>query len=391
MNALNPNLLTAAASPIMEATGWLGETTIPAGRALLDLSQAAPGEPPHQSIREELARAMLEDPSAHRYGDVLGNAPLRAEVARQWSGIYGGEISPQQVGITAGCNQAFCVAIQTACRAGDSVMLPMPWYFNHKMWLDMAGIECLPLPCDAAMLPDLDEARRLMHAGVRAIALVTPNNPTGAEYPDALLHAFFDLAEEHGALLIVDETYRDFHSADGAPHTLFTRANWPEVLAHLYSFSKTYRIMGHRAGAMVTGSERIAQAEKFLDTVTICPSQAGQIAALQGLRALGNWVQIERAKFRDRCVLVRRLFGEVLPDWDLHGTGAYFAWATPPQGMASTEFARALLSEQSVLVLPGDMFLPEEHRPSRAVRIAFANADAAGLHEMVRRLAVFGG
>ncbi|MGD1926795.1 MAG: hypothetical protein ACFB03_21820, partial [Paracoccaceae bacterium] len=68
-----------------------------------------------------------------------------------------------------------------------------------------------------------------------------------------------------------------------------------------------------------------------------------------------------------------------------------FAWAPPPQGMASTEFARALLSEQSVLVLPGDMFLPEEHRPSRAVRIAFANADADGLHEMVRRLAAFGG
>ncbi|MEM9060017.1 MAG: aminotransferase [Pseudomonadota bacterium] len=391
MTAHNPNLLAAAASPIMEATGWLGQTEIPVDRPLLDLSQAAPGEPPHQSIREELARAMLEEPAAHRYGDVLGNAPLRSEVASQWAYIYGGAITPQQVAITAGCNQAFCVAIQTACKAGDVVMLPMPWYFNHKMWLDMAGVECLPLPCDEAMLPDIDAARALMHAGVRAIALVTPNNPTGAEYPDTLLHAFFDLAQAHGALLIVDETYRDFHSTDGAPHTLFTRPDWPHTLAHLYSFSKTYRIMGHRAGVIVTGAERIAQAEKFLDTVTICPSQAGQIAALYGLRNLGNWVRGERTMFRDRCALVRNLFADALPDWELHGTGAYFAWATPPFEMASTDFARELLARQSVLVLPGDMFLPDSERPSRAVRIAFANADSDGLHEMVRRLAAFDG
>ena len=389
MAQFNANLLRAAGSPIMEAGSWVADTTFPDGRPLLDLSQAAPAKPPHQSIRERLAQAMLTEDHAHHYGPVLGNDDLRAELASQCSAIYGGAIAPENTAITAGCNQAFCVAVQTACAPGDAVMLPSPWYFNHKMWLDMAGIECIPLPCDAAMYPDMDRAEALMTDRVRAIALVTPNNPTGKEYPDALLHRFFALAEANGALLIVDETYRDFHSADGAPHTLFQRPGWDETLAHLYSFSKAYRIMGHRTGAMISGAARIAEAEKFLDTVTICPSQTGQIAALHGLRTLGNWVAGERAEFRARCQLVRRLFAEQLPDWTLHGAGAYFAWVTPPFGIASTTMAKRLVSEQSILVLPGAMFVPEETSEVRSLRIAFANADEAGLHEMVRRLGAF--
>ncbi|MEM7212015.1 MAG: aminotransferase [Pseudomonadota bacterium] len=389
MAQLNANLLRAAGSPIMEAGSWVADATFPEDRPLLDLSQAAPATAPHQSIRERLAEAMLAEGAAHHYGPVLGNGALRAEIAGQWSTLYGGTLTQENVAITAGCNQAFCVAIQTACAPGDAVMLPMPWYFNHKMWLDMAGIDCIPLPCGEDMLPDLIEAERLMTDRVQAIALVTPNNPTGVEYPDTLLHAFFDLAKASDALLIVDETYRDFHSRDDAPHTLFQRPDWSGTLAHLYSFSKTYRLMGHRTGAMVTGEDRIAQAEKFLDTVTICPSQAGQIAALHGLRTLGNWVAQEREEFRTRCQTVRELFARQLPEWTLHGAGAYFAWVTPPYGTGSTETAKRLVADQSILALPGAMFLPEMQSETRSLRIAFANADTAGLHEMVRRLADF--
>jgi aspartate/methionine/tyrosine aminotransferase len=48
--------------------------------------------------------------------------------------------------ITAGCNQAFMVAMLALARAGDAVLLPAPWYFNHKMALDMLGIEARPCP-----------------------------------------------------------------------------------------------------------------------------------------------------------------------------------------------------------------------------------------------------
>ena len=148
-----------------------------------------------------------------------------------------------------------------------TVILPVPWYFNHKMWLDMQGVTTVPLPTGAGLLPDPDEAAALITPATRAIVLVSPNNPGGVEYPAELVRAFHDLARARGLALIVDETYRDFDARSGAPHDLFTDPDWDESFIHLYSFSKAYRLTGHRVGAMVASRARLAEVEKFLDTV----------------------------------------------------------------------------------------------------------------------------
>ena len=116
------------------------------------------------------------------------------------------------------------------------------------MWLDMAGVTARAIPTDAQLLPDPEATRALITERTRAISLVTPNNPAGVEYPPELVLAFFKLAQETGIKLIVDETYRDFHSQTGAPHGLFQQADWDQTLIHLYSFSKAFRLTGHRVG-----------------------------------------------------------------------------------------------------------------------------------------------
>ncbi|MEL6479355.1 MAG: aminotransferase [Pseudomonadota bacterium] len=389
--ALNPNLARVFAPPVMEARRWLGEAVFPPDRPLLNLSQAAPVDPPPEALVEAMAEALRQDPASHAYGPVLGNPDLRAQIASDWSGHYDAKISADQVAITAGCNQAFCAAVATLCAPGDAVIVPVPWYFNHKMWLDMAGVESRLIPCDGDMLPDLEAARAAMDDRVKGILLISPNNPTGAEYPDALMQGFYDLAAANGAALIVDETYRDFHSGEGAPHGLFQRPDWEEVLIHLYSFSKVFRLTGHRVGAIITGAKRLAEAEKFLDTVTICPGQVGQVAALHGLRHLSDWVAAERAEIMRRCAALRSAFAADLPDWRILGAGAYFAYVAPPFDLPSDRLAQRLVHEQSLLLLPGTMFTPEEPAWDGAgqVRIAFANADPDGLAEMASRLAAF--
>ena len=158
---------------------------------LIDLSQAVPGYPPHPALLERLAEAAAGREAA-AYGDILGDAALREAYAAHVSELYGARIPAANVAITAGCNQAFFVAMIALAKAGDAVILPSPWYFNHKMTLDMLGIEAVALPCraDAGFVPSADDARRLIGARTRAIVLVTPNNPTGAVYPPATIHAF---------------------------------------------------------------------------------------------------------------------------------------------------------------------------------------------------------
>ena len=374
--------------PVMEARRWLEGVTFTADRPLINVSQAAPVDPPPAPLRQAMADVALGNDEAHLYGPVLGLPELRAELAAQTAAHYAGTINADQVCITSGCNQAFAAAIAMLCSEADEVILPTPWYFNHKMWLDMSGVTSVPLATGPDLLPDPAAAAALITPRTRAIALVTPNNPGGVEYPAELVQAFFDLARDKGIALILDETYRDFDSRPSPPHDLFGEADWPATLIQLYSFSKAYRLTGHRVGAIVAGCERLAQVEKFLDSVTICPNQLGQHAALWGMQNLSQWLTGARAEILDRRAAIEEGFAQLGGGWSLLGAGAYFAYVTHPYQAPSPEVAKTMVEKAGILALPGSMFTPDGDADGlRQMRFAFANVDRTGIAELFRRLA----
>ena len=375
------------APPVVEAYSWLEGKDF-SQRALINVSQAAPVAPPPAPLRAHMAKVIEED-DTHLYGAVLGLEPLRAELARYSSSLYQGQVTTEQVAITSGCNQAFSAVVATLCRDGDEIILPTPFYFNHKMWLDMSGVRCCALPCQGDMIPDPAEAARRITERTKAIVLVTPNNPCGVEYPADVIKAFYDLAKSRGLALIIDETYRDFHSQSGPPHRLFEQEDWQDTLIQLYSFSKAYRLTGHRVGAVVTCEARLAEIEKFLDTVTICPSLLSQKSALWGLQNLGDWLAKERLEILARRQAIVDHFPTLAAKgWRLVGLGAYFAYLEHPFDISATELAKQLVEEAGVLALPGSMFLPEgDDCGRRHLRIAFANISAEMIVVLFDRMA----
>ena len=254
------------------------------------------------------------------------------------------------------------------------------------MWLDMQGIGAVGLPCGPGMIPDAGQAAALITERTRAIVLVTPNNPSGAEYPAGTVRAFYDLARARGIALILDETYRDFDSREGAPHDLFADPDWPGTLIQLYSFSKAYRLTGHRVGALIASEDRMAEVEKVLDTLAICASQLGQIGALWGMQNLGPWLAGERAEILARREAAARGIAS-LDGWRVKGCGAYFAWVEHPFAESAAALAPRLVRQAGILMLPGTMFMPEaDPQGARHFRIAFANADRDGIARLVERL-----
>ena len=374
--------------PVMEARRWLDGVDF-TERALINVSQAAPVDPPPLAMRKAMAKMIVEVDDTHLYGPVLGLPELRAEVAAQWSVAYGGTITADNVAITSGCNQAFTAAISTLCGEGDEVILPVPYYFNHRMWLDMAGVKTVPLTPRDGMIPSADDAAKLITNKTRAIVLVTPNNPGGVEYPSDTVKAFADVARTHNIALIIDETYRDFDSRTGAPHPLFQDEHWGDTLIQLYSFSKAYRLTGHRVGALTASPERLAEVEKFLDTVTICPNQLAQHAALWGMRNLADWLAGERLEILDRrAAIIEQMPRLAAKGWKLEGCGAYFAYLEHPYRCSSSDLAHALVQKAGVLTLPGTFFMPEGQGFGH-LRIAFANVDRAAITVLFDRLVAF--
>jgi aspartate/methionine/tyrosine aminotransferase len=383
---LSPRLRATAEPPIPAARTWAARYAGGAG-PMIDLTQAVPGYPPHPELLAKLAEA-AGSRAAATYGAIDGDMALREALAADASAVYAADIDTADVAITAGCNLAFSMAM--AVIAGGStggVILPVPWYFNHRMALEMQGIPAIPLPCRAedGFLPDPARIEPLLATGARALVLVSPNNPTGAITPPATIEACAALCRKHGAWLVLDETYRDFlPTAAAPPHTLFQDPAWRDGLVHLYSFSKAYCVPGHRVGAIIAGPAFRAELMKALDTWQICPARPAQAALAWGVPALAAWRAGNRDLMAGRAAGFRAAVGQ-LPGWRLDSLGAYFAYLRVPEdGPDALAVAERLAAERGLLSLPGPFFGPGQ---DRHIRLAFANAALEAIAEVPARLA----
>jgi aspartate/methionine/tyrosine aminotransferase len=369
--------------PIAEAMSWVRQG--PRNRELLNLCQAVPSYPPAPALQEEFARLALA-PGIGSYTDILGLDALRTAHAHAMGSAYKANISPDQVAITTGCNQAFAVAVMAVAKAGENVVMPAPYYFNHQMWLSMLGIGITDIPAFSAGAnwPDVEKVRTAIDEKTRAIVLCTPNNPTGAIYPPEVIATFYDLAWEKGLALIVDETYKDFRPNPAPAHDLFGKPGWDDTLIQLYSFSKVYALAGYRLGAIISSPRILNEVAKILDCMTICPPHITQAGVIFALAELDGWKKEKLNLMADRLAAIRSAFETPGLKFELVSSGAYFAYVRHPfRGEASKSVAMRLAQDHDVLCLPGSMFGPGQED---YLRFAFANVDGALMQPLVERL-----
>ncbi len=387
MARFNPLVETLAAPPIPSVFAW-GAAYDGRNGPMIDLSQAVPGYPPHP----EMLRLLGENAASRAYtgyGPIEGEESLRKAYAAHLSETYGIPLETGNVHVTSGCNQAFICAAMAIAGAGDAVLMSDPYYFNQETTLAMLGIRTRFAPCDPAngFLPDIDALAAAITPDVRAVALVSPNNPTGAVYPPELLAAIYDLCAARGIWLILDETYRDFLPAGaGRPHELFSRKGWEDTLIGLYSFSKSFCIPGHRLGAITAGAAVVEQVAKIMDNLQICPPRSAQAAVATALPLLADWREENRREIARRVDALRATMAGV-PAWRVGAVGAYFAFIGHPfDGVSSARVAEKLAKEAGILCLPGSYF---GARQEGYLRFAFANADVETISLLKDRLQRF--
>ena len=376
----NPNVLDCAAAPIAEAWSWV---TNPQSENLIDMCQAVPAHLPPQSLRDYLGDAIKAGEGA-TYTDIRGIPSLREALAGNISERYQGSVTADDILITAGCNQAFCSVVDTLCEAGDEVIVPLPCYFNHQMWLTTRAVvpRYLSFNAETAM-PDPGEASSLINERTRAILLVTPNNPSGAIYSHQCIEQFFELAREHGLALIMDETYRDFIDINQLPHRLFSRPDWRETLVHLYSFSKVFSLTGFRTGAVAASQALLDQLKKIQDCTAICAPHAGQLAAVYGLQNLQAWKLEKSDELARRAIAIRQAFDHADLNYRLISAGAYFAYIEHPFEAPARDVVKGLIQQHEIISLPGSYFGRDQEQ---FIRFAYANVHERHFDDVIQRL-----
>ena len=382
---LNPKTLAQIDSPVSTAYALLDLRE--GGKDLLDLSQAAPQYPTARAVSEHVVR-IARDTHGGEYTEVPGMPRLREVFAAELSRDYHGAVSPANVVITAGCNQAFSLVISALAGPGDEVVLPVPYYFNHDMWLRLNGIAPVYLDPEPDLVPRAAAAEACITRRTRAIVLVTPGNPTGVTLDPADIAEFAAVAQRRGVALILDETYRSFRGTDRPAHHLFADPGWAQAVVSLHSFSKDLAIPGYRVGAVVAAPKLNREVCKLLDCVAICAPRVGQEAAWAGITGARAW---RAARARD-ITRQRGWFEQAMAGrpggFELLSCGGFFGWIRHPFPRRSTDdVIRELVKKQDMLLMPGTAFQPDDRR---AIRVSISNLDRDRVADFADRLRVAG-
>jgi aspartate/methionine/tyrosine aminotransferase len=315
------------------------------------------------------------------YTEAPGHPRLRGAIA----GLYSDDVTPDDVLVFAGAEEAIFAFAQTELRAGDHAVIVWPSYqsLHEVARANGADVTLLELRHEDGWALDPEALRAVLRPGTtKAVVINTPHNPTGAHLDRATFDAVLGLCEDAGARLFCDEVYR---WGEHDPHDRLPAAvETSETALSLGVMSKTFALPGLRIGWVATRDRALLdRLAAFKDYTTICcsaPSELLAIAALEGLDAvLTRTRSIVEPNLQHLDAFFAR-HADALEWVRPRGAPIGFPRVLAPGGVA--RFAEFLLAEQGTLILPGRLYGHDgEH-----FRIGFGRRDLPEALERMERI-----
>jgi alanine-synthesizing transaminase len=329
---------------------------------------------------EHLQRAIADhiadtDPYTHQQG--LPSAREAIAAFHKQRGTP--NASPERVFVGNGVSELIDLCLRALLNPGDEVLLPSP---DYPLWSAATILNdgrpvyyrCRP---EDGFLPDPEQIAQLVSSRTRAIVLINPNNPTGANYPREILERIVAIAAKHNLLLMADEIYDHilYDDAQGSKSVFEPLAPLAGDIPCLSfgGLSKVHRACGWRVGWAVLSGDPLRSGEfhhamDLLGALRLCANVPGQFAidaALHGtdtisaLTAVGGRLYETRRALIDCCDASEHL-QLVAPSGALYGFPAVVGDAA--KGFDDHAFALEMLETEDVLIVPGSSFnVPERN------------------------------
>lgn len=349
-------------------------------------------------IREAVNTALTEEAGgALQYGATEGYGPLREQIAAFMATKGASALSPDDLIVTTGSQQALDLIGKTLISPGDKVIVEGPTFLATIQCFKLYGAELITAPVDGeGVRTDALEALIAEHKPKFVYLIPTFGNPSGALLSAERRRAVLEMAVRHNTLIVEDDPYGDLYFGDAPPPSLLALSDAVpgsrERLVHCGSLSKVLS-PGLRVGWMVAPPALLAKAtmcKQFSDAHTSTFAQATAAQYLKAGRMPATLARV-RAVYAERAACMgaalRRELGDAI-DF-VQPQGGLFVWArlTGSGGRLADggELARRAI-DQGVAFVPGAPFFARQPDVA-SLRLSFATVGTERIEEGVRRLA----
>jgi aspartate aminotransferase len=315
--------------------------------------------------------ALLSSSAKIKAGDIKyvptdGTPSLKKAIIRYTEENYGRLVAPENVIVSNGAKQALYNILFSIVNPQDEVIILAPHWVSYPEMVKMVyGIPVIVAPEDGTFIPRMQDIEEATTSYTKALIVNSPNNPSGAVFPEALIADIVDYCERKGIYLIMDDIYHKlvFDKVTAPPAYNYTSQDIENSrILIVNGVAKLYGMTGYRIGWTIAPKRLVEVMANVQSNITSCPpviSQSAAEGALTGIQSVIDNLRLSIQNNRDVLMQEMRSFSDVIltkPSGTFYALPDFRAYTND-----SVKLARFLLEKAMVVTVPGSEFGMQGH------------------------------
>ena len=335
-----------------------------------------------------------------QYSETKGIREVREVLSSFLRKVRGIDVSPDDLLITTGSQQALDLVARALLDPGDEIIVPAPYWVSYPPMIQLAGGKAVIIPTteDQGFKITPDQLRRQITEKTRAVVINSPSNPTGSAYSLTELEALAEVIIEHDILVISDEIYEHIIYDGFAQHSIAgVNLQMKERTIILNGVSKSYAMTGWRIGFTAAPAPLVAAMTKIQSQSTSNPTSISQKAAIEAYNGPQDFIAMVLPAFDERRRYIVKALNDIPNISCFTPTGAFYAFPRVKELLSrsfngqpvesSLNLCTLLLDEAKIAAVPGEAFgAPGYLRLSYATSLENIKNGMERLADFVKRL-----